>query len=94
VAFACEIDHCFAVRSTRYSRQLASEIIPEFDERKLADQDATESMTLIDTIVPFCPTHNAETDACDLLPKTEQLDELSSYVDQLTFSRVCIYLIK
>lgn len=75
-------------------RQLASEIIPEFNERRLKDENVNELTSLIDAIVPFCLSHNAEADACDLLLETEQLDKLPSHVDALTFSRVCLYLVR
>ena len=43
-------------------------------------------------IVPYFMSHNAETDACDLLMEIERLDILSGIVETTTYQRVCLYL--
>ena len=37
-------------------------------------------------------SHNAETEACDLLMEIEQLDLILEHVDETTVDRVCLYL--
>ena len=53
------------------------------DLRNLAKQCAT-----------FFLSHNAEPDAVDLLDELEMVDEIAHLVDENTFSRVCLYMIR
>ncbi|SRR6266550_1051406 len=53
------------------------------DLRSLAKQCAT-----------FFLSHNAEPDAVDLLDELEMVDEIAHLVDENTFNRVCLYMIR
>ncbi len=47
---------------------------------------------LVDQIVPFHMSHNAEPEAVDLLLEVERLDDLSQHVDEKNYARTCLYL--
>ena len=49
-------------------------------------------MKLAKEILPYNMSHNAETEACDLLMEIEHLQLLDNYVDENSFHRVCLYL--
>lgn len=75
-----------------YVRHIASDIGKEYAERQEKNEDASELYVLADEIVPFCMSHNAEADACDLLMELEAADKLVQFVDEKNFDRVCLYL--
>jgi 26S proteasome regulatory subunit N1 len=80
-----------------YVRSLSGEIAEEWDERltKATGEEKpyfSDLDLLIDQIVPYDMTHNAEHEACDLLLEVEKLDKLTPYVDENNFDRVCLYL--
>jgi 26S proteasome regulatory subunit N1 len=84
-----------------YVRSLAGEISEEFNQRTLdsgADEDADveDLMALVDDIVPFQMSHNAEAEAVDLLIEVRQLNKLmeSPVVDERNHARVCLYLLR
>lgn len=84
-----------------YVRSLAGEISEEFNQRTLdtaADDDADvdDLMLLVDDIVPFQMSHNAEAEAVDLLIEVRQLNKLieSPIVDERNHERVCLYLLR
>jgi 26S proteasome regulatory subunit N1 len=81
------ISHCGPVS------HLAAEIIAEQGVRLSNELPADDLLDIVDQIVPFCLSHNAEADACDLLIEIEQLDRLVSHVDTNTYQRVCLYLL-
>jgi len=53
-------------------------------------------MALVDDIVPFQMSHNAEAEAADLLLETQQLRKLveTPVVDERNYERVCLYLLR
>ena len=51
-------------------------------------------MNLALEIVPFFLKHNAEADAVDLLLELEAIDRLPQYVDDDTYARVCLYMVR
>lgn len=44
-------------------------------------------------LVPFLLTHNAESDAVDLLLELESISKIVDYVDANTYQRVCLYMV-
>lgn len=86
-----------------YVRSLAGEISEEYNDRfvNLTEEDEDEPemgdlMTLVNDIVPYHMTHNAEAEAVDLLMEVQQLPKLreDGIVDENNFERVCLYLIR
>jgi len=53
----------------------------------------SQLLELVDQIIPFNMTHNAEPEACDLLMEVEQLPRIIDHVDTTNYERVCAYLI-
>lgn len=87
-----------------YVRSLAGEISEEYHQRKFdapagEDADVDDLMALVDDIVPFQMSHNAEADAVDLLMEVQKLDKLlvrepAPVVDERNYERVCLYLLR
>jgi len=77
-----------------YVRHLSGEIAQEWDEIPFDEgKDKREQLTaLVQQIIPFQMTHNAEAEACDLLMEIEQLEILEQFVDEAAHNRVCLYL--
>ena len=79
-----------------YSRHLSGEIAQEWDEIPFEGDEGKakrEQLTaLVQQIIPFQMTHNAEAEACDLLMEIEQLEILEQFVDEAAHNRVCLYL--
>ncbi|KAF2180021.1 26S proteasome regulatory complex, non-ATPase subcomplex, Rpn1 subunit [Zopfia rhizophila CBS 207.26] len=76
-----------------YMRHLALEIGKEFQTR-LNDDKSTDDITdLALTLVPFFLKHNAEADAVDILSELEMIDAIEQYLDENTYSRVCLYMV-
>lgn len=73
-------------------RHLAEEIRLEYSERN--DGKTEDLIKLASDIIPYDMKHNAEIDACDLSMEIERLDLLERYVDESTFQRVCLYLVR
>eukprot|EP00569_Conticribra_weissflogii_P007287 CAMPEP_0171329420 /NCGR_PEP_ID=MMETSP0878-20121228/1273_1 /TAXON_ID=67004 /ORGANISM="Thalassiosira weissflogii, Strain CCMP1336" /LENGTH=941 /DNA_ID=CAMNT_0011829427 /DNA_START=87 /DNA_END=2912 /DNA_ORIENTATION=+ len=85
-----------------FVRSLAGEIGQEYNARVIAGADPEEDepfqdlLGMVDVIVPFNVSHNAEAEAIDLLIEVQRLKkilELDS-IDQNNYRRVCLYLIK
>jgi 26S proteasome regulatory subunit N1 len=51
---------------------------------------------MVDVIVPFHVTHNAEAEAIDLLIEVQRLNNLMKLekIDENNYERICLYLIK
>ena len=51
---------------------------------------------MVDVIVPFHVTHNAEAEAVDLLIEVQRLKNLLDLeaIDNKNFERICLYLVK
>ena len=75
-----------------FFRHLAEEIRLEYSER--SDGKTEDLIKLASDIIPYDMKHNAEIDACDLSMEIERLDLLERYVDESTFQRVCLYLVR
>ena len=45
-------------------------------------------------IVPYFVKHNAEADAVDLLSELEMIDRIPQFLDEATFDRVCLYMVR
>lgn len=71
---------------------MSGEIAEEFAQRREEDKDVEELIKLVDEIVPYDMTHNAEHEACDLLLEVEKLEKVIAYCDSHNYSRVCLYL--
>ena len=60
--------------------------------------DTEDLMALVDDIIPFQMSHNAEAEAADLLLETQQLRKLVEsnppVVDERNYERVCLYLLR
>jgi len=85
-----------------YARSLAGEIGQEYNSRVLAgadpdtDEPFTDLLGMVDVIVPFHMSHNAEAEAVDLLIEVQRLSKLKDLdsIDETNYSRICLYLIK
>ncbi|TKA79347.1 26S proteasome regulatory subunit rpn-1 [Cryomyces minteri] len=76
-----------------YMRHLALEIGQEYQKRLNEDQDSDDLIGLALNLVPFFLSHNAEADAVDLLSELEMIGELGRFLDENTYSRVCLYMV-
>uniref|UniRef100_A0A060T8M6 26S proteasome regulatory subunit RPN1 n=1 Tax=Blastobotrys adeninivorans TaxID=409370 RepID=A0A060T8M6_BLAAD len=76
-----------------YVRHLALEIGQEYESRVENEESTDDLLDLALKIVPFFLKHNAEADAVDLLLELESIEKLPQFVDQNTFSRVCLYMV-
>jgi 26S proteasome regulatory subunit N1 len=85
---------------SEYIRSISSDIGVEYNNRINAENgpsSVSDLLEMVDLIVPYHMKHNAEIDAVDLLLEISNLSKLTSkdlYVDKISFSRVCIYLLK
>lgn len=85
-----------------FIRSLAGEIGQEYSARVLdgADPDQDEPfadlLRMVDVIVPFHVTHNAEAEAVDLLIEVQRLKNLLKLdtIDEHNYQRICLYLVK
>lgn len=84
-----------------YIRSLSGEISVEYNERQAAvaaeeDAEVEDLIALVDEIIPFQMSHNAEADAIDLLMEVQSLHKLieTSVVDDKNYERVCLYLLR
>lgn len=88
-----------------YVRSLAGEIGAEYNHRITVDgadpDDDTpfsDLLRMVDSIVPFHITHNAEAEAVDLLLEVQRLKKLldlpAGSIDEGNYKRICLYLIK
>ena len=76
-----------------YVRHLALEIGKEYQKRLAEEADVDELVELGLSLVPFFLKHNAEADAIDLLSEIERIKDITKYLDENTFSRVCLYMV-
>ncbi|KAI4259197.1 MAG: hypothetical protein LQ352_000871 [Teloschistes flavicans] len=76
-----------------YIRHLALEIGQDYNRRTVEDEDTQELVDLARTLVPYFLSHNAEADAVDLLSELERIQEVPQYLDENTYSRVCLYMV-
>lgn len=76
-----------------YVRHLALEIGEVYAKRIVADESVKDLIDLAFGLVPLLLKSNAEADAVDLMSELEVIDELINFVDENTYSRVCLYLV-
>ncbi|QKX58525.1 uncharacterized protein TRUGW13939_05649 [Talaromyces rugulosus] len=76
-----------------YVRHLALEIGQEYQNRLGEDKGYGDLVDLALSLVPYFLTHNAEADAVDLLSELEMIEEVSKFVDEDTYQRVCLYMV-
>lgn len=77
-----------------YVRHLALEIGTEFEKRSEKDEDVKDLKDLALSLIPFFLSHNAEADAVDLLAELEMIDAIPPFLDENTYQRVCLYMIR
>ncbi|KAL4784933.1 armadillo-type protein [Aspergillus varians] len=76
-----------------YVRHLALEIGQEYQNRLNAENGVQDLIDLALSLVPYFLRHNAEADAVDLLSELEIIEEIPRFVDEETYSRVCLYMV-
>lgn len=76
-----------------YVRHLALEIGEGYAKRIAAEEDTKELIDLALGLVPLFLKSNAEADAVDLMSELEVIEELPKFVDEETYSRVCLYMV-
>lgn len=76
-----------------YMRHLALEIGELYQEQLGDDGYIDKLVQLALEIVPFFLASNADADAVDLLLEIEHIERLPEFVDELTFARVCLYVV-
>ncbi|KAK0620373.1 armadillo-type protein [Immersiella caudata] len=76
-----------------YVRHLALEIGEVYQKRIAADESAKDLTDLALLLVPLFLKSNAEADAVDLMSELEIIEELPKFVDENTYSRVCLYMV-
>lgn len=76
-----------------YIRHLALEIGQEYQNRLTEEKDVGDLTDLALSLIPYFLSHNAEADAVDLLSELEMIEEITRFLDENTFSRVCLYMV-
>ncbi|OTA63638.1 26S proteasome regulatory complex, non-ATPase subcomplex, Rpn1 subunit [Hypoxylon sp. EC38] len=76
-----------------YVRHLALEIGEVYAKRITAEEPVKDLIDLALILVPLFLKSNAEADAVDLMSELEIIEELPKFVDENTYSRVCLYLV-
>uniref|UniRef100_A0A7S2EGD7 26S proteasome non-ATPase regulatory subunit 2 homolog n=1 Tax=Trieres chinensis TaxID=1514140 RepID=A0A7S2EGD7_TRICV len=85
-----------------FVRSLAGEIGQEYNTRVLdgadpeSDVPFVDLLSMVDVIVPFHVSHNAEAEAVDLLIEVQRLKKLLDLdtIDENNYGRICLYLVK
>lgn len=62
--------------------------------RQTAAESTADLLELGLRLVPFLLTHNGEADAVDLLLELESISSIIPHVDDNTFARVCLYMVR
>ncbi|KPI36073.1 26S proteasome regulatory subunit rpn-1 [Cyphellophora attinorum] len=75
-----------------YIRHLALEIGQEYQVRLNEEKDVQDLSELALSLIPYFLKHNAEADAVDLLSELEMIQEIPKFLDENTYSRVCLYM--
>lgn len=76
-----------------YVRHLALEIGEVYAKRIANDEATQELVDLALVLVPLFLKSNAEADAVDLMSELEIIEELPKFLDENTYSRVCLYMV-
>ena len=85
-----------------FVRSLAGEIGQEYNARVLegadpeTDEPFEDLLGMVNVIVPFEVTHNAEAEAIDLLIEVQRLKNILELetIDENNYARICLYLTK
>lgn len=78
-----------------YIRHLALELGEEHGKRVDEGNEFDDLLDLaLHSLVPFFIKHNAEADAVDLLSELEMIDQLPNSLDEDSFARVCLYMVR
>lgn len=77
-----------------YMRHLALEIGREYQNRLNEDEGFDDITDLAMTLVPFFLQHNAEADAVDILSELEMIDQIEKHLDDKTYEKVCLYMVR
>lgn len=85
-----------------FVRSLAGEIGQEYNARVLegadpeTDEPFQDLLGMVNVIVPFEVSHNAEAEAIDLLIEVQRLKSLLELdtIDENNYARICLYLTK
>ena len=76
-----------------YVRHLALEIGEVFGRRYAREEPTQDLIDLALVLVPQFLKSNAEADAVDLLSELEIIDQITQFLDENTYSRVCLYMV-
>lgn len=77
-----------------YMRHLALEIGREFQNRLNDEKPIEDLVDLALALVPFFLSHNAEADAVDILSELEMIEQIVKFLDENTYARVCLYMVR
>ena len=66
----------------------------EYQDRLNDDKPTDELTDLAIALVPFFLKHNAEADAVDILSELEMIEQIVQYLDENTYARVCLYMVR
>jgi 26S proteasome regulatory subunit N1 len=76
-----------------YTRHLALELGEVYTKRLTAEEPYQDLLDLALVLVPLFLKSNAEADAVDLMSELEMIEELPKFLDENTYSRVCLYMV-
>ena len=76
-----------------YVRHLALEIGQDYQRRMTDEEDPQDLIDLARSLVPYFLSHNAEADAVDILSELERIQEITQYLNENTYPRVCLYML-
>ncbi|KAM0524512.1 hypothetical protein ACHAPE_000608 [Trichoderma viride] len=76
-----------------YVRHLALEIGEVYSKRITADEPTADLIDLALILVPLFIKSNQEADAVDLMSELEIIEKMNEFVDENTYSRVCLYMV-
>jgi len=85
-----------------FVRSLAGEIGQEYNARVISGSDPDDDsafedlLEMVNVIVPFHVSHNAEAEAVDLLIEIQRLKKMLELdvIDEKNYERICLYLVK
>lgn len=77
-----------------YVRHLALQIGIEYQRRIDEGEEFHDLLDLARSLIPFFIKHNAEADAVDLLSELEIIEIITETLDENTFQRVCLYMVR
>ena len=81
-----------AAWGAEYVRCLTAQLAAEFAARRESGADAADVHTMVDLLVPYYLSENAEPEAADLLLETDRIEAIEPACDAGNYERVCLYL--